>query len=242
MSEFNKPENQQPDLKCPFDPDQYKIKVRAVAAPAGSFPWAIIQVYLGNHVNRDGWEASNEYIRLASGLVNFSPQIEKTNENGECSIWQPTQEDMMACDWKFHCMLSFDLKLGTSKFNYGQDWGYISDKEGYLNTGESTFGTLNITSNKTDIANILAFYWGTSDWLHLIVSSKESHEKIAGLLTKNIYVTVDDTIYNLGATSLSSGDNTNGTYTVEYGNNDARKLGEVLKQTNKTKTFCINWS
>ncbi|SFN41397.1 Thoeris anti-defense Tad2 family protein [Xenorhabdus japonica] len=241
MSEVNKPENQQFDLKCPFDPDQYKIKIDAVAAPTGSFPWAIIQVYLGNQLYRSDWEASDEYIRLAPKSANFSPQIEKINESGEFSIWQPTQEDMMACDWKFNCMLSFDLTSGTSKFNHGQDWGYISDRGGWVSGSESPFGTLNIISNKTEIADILAFYWSTYDWLHLIVSSKESHEKVAGLLTKNVYVTVDNTIYNLSASALLSGDDTNDTYTVAYSNNDSRKLGEILKQTNKTKAFCINW-
>ncbi|REF27182.1 hypothetical protein BDD26_1929 [Xenorhabdus cabanillasii] len=65
MSDVNKLDNKQ----CSFDPEQYKAHVTVsykidndVSAPVGSFPWAMIQVYLGNNVRRNVWDA-NKYSR-----------------------------------------------------------------------------------------------------------------------------------------------------------------------------------
>ncbi|MDE9482772.1 DUF2829 domain-containing protein, partial [Xenorhabdus bovienii] len=126
MSEVNKPENKESNLKCPFNPDQYKGN--DVAAPVGSFPWAVIQVYLGNKVHRHGWDSPNEYIHLAPESAPASgeddpPQIVKHDKQGYLASWLPTQEDMMACDWKqlisWDNPLVFDLTLGAGNDHLG---------------------------------------------------------------------------------------------------------------------------
>ncbi|WP_340614805.1 Thoeris anti-defense Tad2 family protein [Xenorhabdus thailandensis] len=102
MSDVNKLDNKQ----CPFDPDQYQYKKTIDVevdnvAPDGSFPWALIQVYVGKLVRRNGWDAEVQYIKLLPGSTdnNILAQIEVVDKEGTTS-WQPTQEDMMACDWE----------------------------------------------------------------------------------------------------------------------------------------------
>ncbi|MDE9498849.1 DUF2829 domain-containing protein [Xenorhabdus bovienii] len=261
MSEVNKPENKESDLKCPFNPDEYKSD--NVVAPVGSFPWAVIQVYLGNKVHRNDWDSPNEYIHLApesapaSGGNNL-PQIEKRDKHGYLASWQPTQEDMMACDWKLLSsedhMLVFDLTLGAGQYGggYGQTWGYIA----YDDVTEPThaFGTLNVIQNKTDIAEILRFFWevfidepsttppiflrGISD------KNEDSYQKMKKLLKKALYVTVDDITYNFGngVDGKDGKDYEYGYYTWYPAENaDAQKLGAVMQQTGKTKRFYLNW-
>ncbi|CBJ81112.1 hypothetical protein XBJ1_1986 [Xenorhabdus bovienii SS-2004] len=60
MSKINKLDNI--GKKCSFNPDQYKKKIEVDdVAPVGSFPWAVIQVYLNKPVRRSDWN-SNIYL------------------------------------------------------------------------------------------------------------------------------------------------------------------------------------
>ncbi|MDE9462934.1 Thoeris anti-defense Tad2 family protein [Xenorhabdus bovienii] len=263
MSEVNKPENKESDLKCPFNPDEYKSD--NVVAPVGSFPWAVIQVYLGNKVHRNDWDSPNEYIHLTpesapdSGGNNL-PQIEKRDKHGYLASWQPTQEDMMACDWKLlkplaleDHMMVFDLTLGTDLYSNSREpsWGYIAE-----NVDITGLGTLNVIQNKTDIAKILFFcrhsfrnYAGGPDIdasMDFQVSSdenKDSYQKMIELFNKNFYVTVDDVTYNIGVpTSDSEEDIFAYTYMINYPqSSDKEKLKTILQQTGKTKRFYFNW-
>ncbi|MDE1497232.1 DUF2829 domain-containing protein [Xenorhabdus bovienii] len=246
MSEVNKPENST-DLKCPFDLDKYQMKIDNLA-PEGSLPWAIIQVYMGKAVARSEWKTSDEYIKLTVKSPNSASHIEK-HDKYSSSNWQPTSGDLMACDWELvkseskpvECMLSFDLKIGTSKYDEsaGQDWGYLTIG-GDFSAGESTFGTLTNLQNNIGIAKILMFYFDTGNWVSLKVSSdQDSYKKVAKSLKKNLHVTVDGVTYNLGASSLGE-DNINYIYSISYNGDNAQKLGAILKQTDQTKTFCFS--
>ncbi|MBE8596173.1 Thoeris anti-defense Tad2 family protein [Xenorhabdus sp. BG5] len=94
-----KSEDNKPDPKCPFNLNQYNL-----TAPVGSFPWVIIQVYLGNKAHRNHWHTPNEYIHLvhkaeAPGGGEEITHIEKLDKHGNFASWTPTQEDLIACDW-----------------------------------------------------------------------------------------------------------------------------------------------
>ncbi|MDC9614697.1 DUF2829 domain-containing protein [Xenorhabdus khoisanae] len=93
MSEVNKPDNKQ----CPFNPELYKSHE---IAPIGSFPWAMIQVYLGGRVHRRGWDVADAYIRLLPASGGFKPLLEKYDKEDGPTIWTPTQDDMVGCDWE----------------------------------------------------------------------------------------------------------------------------------------------
>ncbi|MGJ0630182.1 Thoeris anti-defense Tad2 family protein [Xenorhabdus bovienii] len=256
MSEINKPENQQADLKCPFNPDQYKID--AIAAPVGTSPWALIQVYLGHQVHRSDWDAPDEYIHLVPGNGNdIAPSIQKRDKHGMLTSWQPTQEDLMACDWNLlksetkpkpvECMLSFDLEVGTGKFSDSeQNWGYLADDE--LESGnEGPFGTLTNFQNKTDITKFSYFVWDDVDQdIFIRVSSdnnNEGHQKMVALFAKDLTVTAGGIPYHLGSsTDASLSGEGKYEFAGEYQNNDAPKLGDLLKQNvDKTLSFCFNW-
>ncbi|MCC8365599.1 DUF2829 domain-containing protein [Xenorhabdus sp. PB61.4] len=124
MSDVNKLDNKQ----CPFDPEQYNIGDNNITVPASTFSWALSLVYLGKQVHRSGWNAPIEHIRLAykSEVGNTDDgvaYIEKSDKNGYWSRWVPTQEDLLACDWKLlkssltdNCMLEFDLNIGTGAY------------------------------------------------------------------------------------------------------------------------------
>ncbi|CDH26040.1 Thoeris anti-defense Tad2 family protein [Xenorhabdus bovienii] len=102
MSEINKLDS----TPCSSDPDQYKVKVTIendTVAPVGSFPWVVIQVYLGNIVRRNGWDSRDEYIKLIPSVTGYDgkiipPQIWTVDKDDE-QPWTPTQDDMMSCDW-----------------------------------------------------------------------------------------------------------------------------------------------
>lgn len=93
MSEVNKPDNKQ----CPFNPELYKSHE---IAPIGSLPWAMIQVYLGGRVHRRGWDVADAYIRLLPASGGFKPLLEKYDKEDGPTIWTPTQNDMVGCDWE----------------------------------------------------------------------------------------------------------------------------------------------
>ncbi|MDE9543633.1 Thoeris anti-defense Tad2 family protein [Xenorhabdus bovienii] len=258
MSEVNKPENKESNLKCPFNPDQYKGN--DVAAPVGSFPWAVIQVYLGNKVHRNDWDSPNEYIHLAPESAPASgeddpPQIVKHDKQGYLASWLPTQEDMMACDWKqlflWDNPLVFDLTLGAG--NNGYFLGYVAD-HALEGMGLPDFGTLNVIESQTDIAKILLFYW---DWTadsdndppSIILQgisdkNEDSYQKMIELLKKNLYVTVNNgVLYNFGVPTLYPDYRGSKAYKyyITYQNADVQKFGAIMEQTGKTKRFYLNW-
>ncbi|PHM25100.1 Thoeris anti-defense Tad2 family protein [Xenorhabdus innexi] len=244
MSDVNKLD----DKQCPFDLDKYKNNDNDVVAPIGSLPWAIIQVYMGEVVVRSKWETSREYIGLTVKSPKSASHIEKHDKYGS-SHWQPTPDDLMACDWELkpiEGMLSFDLKVGHASDN----WGYLGDDE-WANMGTEgilPFGTLTNLQNKTDINKFSLFIWGehNSDVLIRVSSDTngEAYQKIVDLFAKYLTVTVAGIPYHLGSSS--------GNYTLygqeayeftgQYIHRDARKLGDLLKQNvGKTLSFCFDW-
>ncbi|CDM90592.1 Thoeris anti-defense Tad2 family protein [Xenorhabdus bovienii] len=260
MSEVNKPENDNADLKCPFDPEQYKAKVTVsykidndIAAPIGSLPWALIQVYTGKLVNRSVWNASNEYIQLTAKNDGSTPiHIEKHDQQSFPYAWEPTPEDLMACDWelvKSNCMLEFDLKIGTGTWGGSdQDWGYLADNE--LKPGnEVPFGTLTNFQNETDIIKFSYFVWyggGGSQFISIRASSDNNqggYQKIVELFKKELTVTVDGTPYHLGSSADSYlPGKKQYEFAGQYNNTEAQKLGALLKQNvGNTLHFCFNW-
>ncbi|MQL47569.1 DUF2829 domain-containing protein [Photorhabdus khanii] len=115
MSEIMKPENE-----CPFDPKQYEC--HCLVAPLGSFSWALIQLKLRKRVARSVWGDKGMYLAITPRVndltvekdsayavdgvavgtkYDYLTHIDLRNEHGNFVPWQPTQEDMMACDWEF---------------------------------------------------------------------------------------------------------------------------------------------
>ncbi|MDC9591641.1 DUF2829 domain-containing protein [Xenorhabdus sp. XENO-10] len=252
MSEINKPEDT--TLNCPFEPSQYKKKVDVEVdgiPPVGSLPWALIQVYLGKVLSRSKWNA-NEYIQLSAKNDGSEPvHIEKHDKNNIPQTWEPTPEDLMACDWGLvkitpkpeDCMLSFELQLGRINGD-GDWWGYISNK---LYGGKDAFGDLISVQNETNITNlsILAFHWEDDAFFTVISSDTDYLPELLGVLKKTLYVTVDGVVYNLGENSDGSPELDpkmkayfSGYY--DYSNN-AKNLINILQQTGQTKRFCFNW-
>ncbi|MGJ0580638.1 Thoeris anti-defense Tad2 family protein [Xenorhabdus bovienii] len=274
MSEINKPENDNADLKCPFNPDQYKKKVNVEVdgvAPVGSLPWALIQVYLGKEVHRSGWNAPIEHMRLThksevGSADDGAAYIEKSDKGGYWSRWQPTQEDLMACDWSLlksepkpnDCMLSFDVFIGTANATLqGSEghvaWGYV--KDGYKwdeHEWSKSFGDLKVIQNKTDIVETSSFYWHASSdnkvdviiWIAVSNANQESSQKLIEFFqTKELYITVDGVTYNLGK-SLNLVTDPRYKYEIDngYKNDDAKKLGALLQQNaGNTLRFYCNW-
>ncbi|WP_340608547.1 Thoeris anti-defense Tad2 family protein [Xenorhabdus bharatensis] len=242
MSDVNKLD----DTQCQINPDQYKIKIDTVTAPVGSCPWAIIQVYLGNKLHRSDWDTPNEYMRLTSKKTgNDSVYIEKSDKHGTWFSWQPTPEDLMACDWillsevkPVECMLSFDLEIGTGKYrdDSQQDWGYLSQGGNDMSYVDSTFGTLTNLQNTLGIGNILEFilnefpigtFWG--------IQFQVDTQNQPDLYNRILEVTANGTTYNLGSSP-------NSTTNFVYNSDGAKQLGDLLKQNlGKTLHFCLNW-
>ncbi|MDC9607232.1 DUF2829 domain-containing protein [Xenorhabdus griffiniae] len=109
-----------PECECPFDPKQYQCD--CFIAPVGSFSWALIQLKLRKRVARSAWGDKGMHLAITPRVSNliveegsayavdgvavgtqydYLTHIDLRNEHGNFVPWQPTQEDMMACDWKF---------------------------------------------------------------------------------------------------------------------------------------------
>ncbi|CDG21614.1 conserved protein of unknown function [Xenorhabdus poinarii G6] len=260
MSDVNKLDNKQ----FLFDPEQYRKNIAIDnIAPAGSFPWAIIKVYSGGQVYRKDWSASGEYIYLVAGDGNdIAPEVKMRDKHGILISWQPAQDDMMAHDWTLlksvpktdngepkidNGMLSFDLTIGTGKFDDGrQNWGYLADEE-WTSIGEYSFGDLTNFQNKTDIKEFSLFvWWANHPELDIRVSSdktQDGYQKMKELFGKNLTVTSNGVSYFLGqATEGNKTGQKPYEFVGMYTNTDSKQLGALLKQNvGKTVHFCFNW-
>ncbi|MDC9594458.1 Thoeris anti-defense Tad2 family protein [Xenorhabdus sp. IM139775] len=235
MSEINNA-----DLKCPLKPELYNINYDNgnITVPEGSFAWALSLVCLGKQVYRSGWDFAKEHIQLAYGQMSIDkkgeePYLEKSNKDGYGFSWIPTEEDMLACDWKLPesepegYVLSFDLVVGVEE--NGPDprdkspeappnitpwyWGYSiygNRSGGPINP----FGTLVNFQNGTEIEKITDFTWTQFSMedrssLDIILSGKAPiigrYKKIVELFKKDLTVTVDGTAYHLGGTTGDGG-------------------------------------
>ncbi|WP_340609409.1 Thoeris anti-defense Tad2 family protein [Xenorhabdus bharatensis] len=253
MSDVNKLD----DKQCPFDPYQYKKKVDVEidgVPPIGSLPWALIQVYLGQVLHRNKWN-TKEYIKISAKNDGSEPvHIEKHDQQNFPFPWQPTPEDLMACDWillpevkPVECMLFFDLEVGQGNYA-GIDplYGYLADDELQDGGNQGPFGTLTNLQNKKDIKKFSLFVFEVGARIDIRVSSSEDqqgYQKMRELFGKSLTITVNDESYYLG----SSDDNDifgkkQYEFAGEYANDDAKKLGDILKQNaGKTLSFCFNW-
>ncbi|MDE9484020.1 DUF2829 domain-containing protein [Xenorhabdus bovienii] len=255
MSEINKPENQQADLKCPFNPNQYNIGDENITVPAGTSAWALSLVYLGNKVHRSGWNAPVEHMRLAhksevGSADDGTAYIEKSDRDGYWSRWIPTQEDLMACDWKLlesvcpeDSMLVFDLKSGN-------------DGSGHFGYKDNQYGTLNIMQNEVDFKEILFFkssMLGSCNGIPVggiffkISYDIANYQKVKELFKGKLYITVDDVTYNIGHFDADIVDDNKEekTYAVQYNHcypSDIDKLYKIISQDKGVKRYYINWS
>nr|WP_319931837.1 DUF2829 domain-containing protein [Xenorhabdus sp. 12] len=256
----------------------------------GSFSWALIQLKLRKRVTRSTWvncQGNNEKYLAITPRVNdlvvekdsayavdgvavgtkydYLTHIDLRNEHGNFVPWQPTQEDMMACDWQFfeekvkleptpdlgENMMVFDLTLGaelTKNDGSSTTWGY-SGKETEIMIPH---GNLKVIQNKTNIKEIKIFYWIEYNnnvpifiWNVLSDPDKESNQRVDELFkNKSLYITVDGVTYNLGKRSPTKKPDTNVKYECinwyEH-NAEAKKLSAILKQTSQTKRFYCNW-
>ncbi|MDC9581526.1 DUF2829 domain-containing protein [Xenorhabdus sp. PR6a] len=265
MSEINKPENNT-DIQCLLDPEQYKVKVNDTVAPVGSYPWAMIQVYLGKKVSRHHWDSAVEYIRLA-GMPDDLPYIEKRKQNGTTN-WQPIQDDMLACDWNLlesddskpsepskpkpgNCTLSFDLKPGEPKHENMVNGANTPPAE-YLRYGYSItpppFGYLKVISNNTSVANISSFYYqiftdpfkDSAPYFLLSVTfdkNNKDYPEVKELFKKSVSITVDNVTYPFSDGKIDESDDT---ITLTHGGIDV--LSDIMMQTDKTTRFELSWS
>ncbi|MDC9594920.1 Thoeris anti-defense Tad2 family protein, partial [Xenorhabdus sp. IM139775] len=191
MSEITKLDNA--DKKCSFGPDQFEAKVDNVA-PVGSFPWALIQVYLGKPVKRSGW-ADSVYLLPKYDDSGAFLYIQRSEADANVLPWVPEPDDMVACDWKLlDCMLSFDLTVGAGKYDdSGRVWGYLADEE-WASIGVHPFGDLANLQNKTDIKKFSLFEMHeTAGTIELKVSSdnnQDGYQKMVNLFAKDLTITV----------------------------------------------------
>ncbi|CDH24976.1 Thoeris anti-defense Tad2 family protein [Xenorhabdus bovienii] len=251
------------DLKCPFNPDQYNIGDDNITVPAGTSAWALSLVYLGKQVHRSGWNAPIEHMRLAykseEGSANDgTAYIEKSDKDGYWSRWQPTQEDLLACDWMSlkselkpdNSVLEFDLSVGSGIFdNYDKEWGYLANSAFESIGRMNAFGSLAITYNKTNITKISLFIWDSSEGGQILINASSSnnqdgYQMMKTLFNKDLTLTVNDAPYHLGSAAETT--NLDGRGTYEYGcsytNTDAQKLGTLLQQNvGNTLHFRFNW-
>ncbi|BET98350.1 Thoeris anti-defense Tad2 family protein [Xenorhabdus taiwanensis] len=234
MSEISKPENMNTSLKCPLNPDQYTFRgfSGGATAPTGSFAWALSHVYVKKQLlYRTGWHIPKEHIRLSHQSVANSEgdgtaYIEKSDKDGYWLPWKPTQEDLMACDWKILLLepywMSFDINSESSHIFDGEYHGYTTHEakefmkpyvEGF-NAPFVPIGALSNLQNNININKVIAFassisfnhddergYTHHTGLVLIITCDGNNCQKTLELLNRDIYVTIDNRIYRLYVSS-----------------------------------------
>ncbi|WP_237385223.1 DUF2829 domain-containing protein [Xenorhabdus sp. Sc-CR9] len=229
MSDVIKPENE-----CPFNPEQYEC--HCITAPVGSFSWALIQLKLRKRVARSVWGDKGIYLAITprvNGLTvedssayavdgvavgakyDYLTHIDLHNEHGNFVPWQPTQEDMMACDWGFFedkvklkpsveptYQLKARLTVGehTDSSNEFQYWGYT-----------------NVMGKWEEISNNIPLFKGVAHFCliqlvassrrHFLLNSKNLNEAKKHLGSKRLVVRCLSKEYDLGVAEIDSATN-----------------------------------
>ncbi|MDE9431343.1 DUF2829 domain-containing protein [Xenorhabdus bovienii] len=246
-----------PEHECPFDPKNYQCD--CFIAPVGSFSWALIQLKLRKRVARSAWGDKGMYLAITPRVndltveegsayavdgvavgtkYDYLTHIDLRNEHGNFVPWQPTQEDMMACDWGIDANTfdsknyKFVLDVTPVEINKGILWG---DHDGMkLVTLEDSI------SNNT----ISSFYWSGGDNnaiianLNLRPDSDAESNLLKDIRDKKLTITVDGKKYELGYRFEKSDEPI---YIPWYKGGEAEKIGNLLKQTGKTYHIQLNW-
>ncbi|MDR0217289.1 MAG: hypothetical protein LBI71_00130 [Enterobacteriaceae bacterium] len=215
--------------------NQYILNTNKIVAPEGTFPWAMIQLYMDTQpqVRRSGWKP-NVYVSPnyddSGSFLNF----QRIKQDGSASPWKPEQQEMIACDWAFYNMASFSIKIVES----GIEWGYFG-AAGALTEFKSNFGV-----EKIDYFSASAIGFKNTITLGLKYE-QDNFQKMKDILhKKNLNIIVNDTVYSLGVTSAPLSDIECTSTIIYYSNNnaDAYKLRLLLKENeNKTLHFDLSW-
>ncbi|AOM42394.1 DUF2829 domain-containing protein [Xenorhabdus hominickii] len=280
MSEFIKPEHE-----CPFDPKHYQCD--CFIAPVGSFSWALIQLKLRKRVARSVWGGKGMYLAITPRVndltveegsayavdgvavgtqYDYLTHIDLRNEHGNFVPWQPTQEDMMACDWKFfedkvkpepdtkpEPEVKQEPELKSKPYTVVFDITPVRDEK-------TRWGALHVDEkppimieNNLELANIGGATWTISDHYNDPDEKKEHGDQFSvnlipeirdtplfqDLRKRKLIITVNGETYNLGnCLRWSKIDFTNW---FTYRGEDAEKIGSLLKQSDKTFRFYCNW-
>ncbi|MDR0217292.1 MAG: hypothetical protein LBI71_00145 [Enterobacteriaceae bacterium] len=238
---------------CSFKPEQFHPVVTnttamtledVFVAPMYSFAWAMNQVLRGIPVSRNIWPVDTYLIPKYDDQKNIIDILQVIRGN-TTEPWAISLPDMLHCDWEpSRFMLSFDVKLGNSATDDdSHDWGYMSDKGDFVDGNEHPFGSLvKLTIGKdTNIENVLMFCYRESSEYILLKLSTTNVDSIKALIKKNLTVTVDSNLYNLGVGLYEGYGYSADGITIMYGStDDSINLGKVLMQQG-TKYFGFNW-
>ncbi|KER02710.1 DUF2829 domain-containing protein [Photorhabdus temperata] len=243
MSEVMKPEKE-----CPFDPKQYEC--HGVIAPVGSFSWALIQLKLRKLVARSVWSDKKMYLAITPRVndltvekdsayavdgvavgtkYDYLTHIDLRNEHGNFVPWQPTQEDMMACDWELKANIpDYTIVIDVTPYEVSKDslWGG--------NTSE----TLVVIESNIDNSSITSIYWSARENGLPINLTLRDYDLLKDLVGKRLTITVDGIKYELGYRTERSDEPI---YIPWYQGTEAEKVGNLLKQIGKTFRFYCNW-
>ncbi|PHM52821.1 DUF2829 domain-containing protein [Xenorhabdus sp. KK7.4] len=276
MSEFIKPEHE-----CPFEPKQYQCD--CFIAPVGSFSWALIQLKLRKRVTRSVWvnchENNEMYLAITPRVNNLAVEkdsayavdgvavgtqydylthIDLRNEHGNFVPWQPTQEDMMACDWQF-----FEDKVKptpdskpepevkpepetpkTLKYNLVFDATPKAHSGAVLGALWSFEDPVIVESNLTKTYGYpYRVYWYGSQYSTSSANTIKIQFKgqIPELSNKTLIITVDGKKYNLGVLTEKSSNSTNVETHLRYAKGDTAEFGKLLEQAGKKYRFHCEW-
>ncbi|MDR0217290.1 MAG: DUF2829 domain-containing protein [Enterobacteriaceae bacterium] len=218
--------------QCPFNSNQYILNIDEIIAPVGSFPWAIIQLYMDKLVRRSKWEP-HIYVRPIydydgpGNVISF--QLVKPD--GNVLFWTPDHEDMGAHDWEFEYRLSFTLTVGHNNGQWGS-WGSI----GKFTNVQSSFHIERIDSlsiKPEDSKN-------TTIWLNMFINVIDYHKIQNALAYKNLGAIVNNKVYSLSAKQTTIICNVG---SFIYEGLDTQKFGDLIIQNDgKTLDIIFSWN
>ncbi|MBE8588540.1 DUF2829 domain-containing protein, partial [Xenorhabdus griffiniae] len=175
----------------------------------------------------------------------YLTHIDLRNEHGNFVPWQPTQEDMMACDWEFveEEAAKSEIKPETSEYNLVFD---LTTSQKYTNAYGGDVANGNLVRIEDNIGNdpIFAFYFEknynaiTVNFSHLNLAN--DMETLNNIRAKLLTITVDGTKYELGY-PIEKTDWPQPIYIPWYKGSDVEKISNLLKQENKKFRFHLNW-
>ncbi|MBE8589152.1 DUF2829 domain-containing protein, partial [Xenorhabdus griffiniae] len=186
----------------------------------------------------------------------YLTHIDLRNEHGNFVPWQPTQEDMMACDWEFveekeEEPVKPEPKPEpipeptpeptpeTPKYNLVFD---ITRQPGGNMLNTEVKEALDVIENDTTKRGPLPLVWSYLSYndlnLHFTNESKDK-EWFEDLGNNALIISINDKEYNLGKASVIRPDSNKVAY--RYENSESEKVVELLKQEGKTYRFHCKW-
>ncbi|PHM23261.1 Thoeris anti-defense Tad2 family protein [Xenorhabdus budapestensis] len=233
-------------------------------AKEGTYAWALLQLQNGKRVSKKTWANQKEYLLRRLGRadqqvkagdypaqagvkvgthLNYLPYLERHTPSGEVMPWLASSVDMDAQDWEVMIQSSdiqghpeHTLILDVTPYFYSRDPDtekrFVSSERLVIVENNLGHHSVSKVAWVTYFAAVKPNYF-TIDFGDIVADASES---LRNVTDKKLTITIDDVDYHLGHRTEKSVYNS-----PQYQGEDAEKIGNMLKQFDRTFRFQCQW-